>query len=86
MEGEVNLFCDNEFVYKIVSFSESQLKKKYQYICFNRARECMAANTIIVHKFDTNNNLAGMLTKSLPGWKRVNLRICIVYTYNTNIS
>ena len=34
----------------------------------------MAADIIIVQKFNTNDNISDLLTKSLPGWKRVQLR------------
>ena len=46
----------------------------------------MAAKIIIVLKVDTNDDISDLLTKSLPGWKRVKLRICIMYSYNPNIS
>ena len=72
-------FCSNEFVYKNESFDESQLKKKHQGICFHQAREYMAADIIIVHKVGTNYNPADMMTKSLPGWKRVKVKRCIMY-------
>ena len=69
----INVFCDNEYVYKNASFAKSQLEKKHQPICFHRAREYMAADIIIVHKVGTNDNLSDLLTKSLPGWNRVQL-------------
>ena len=43
------------------------------------------ADIIIVHKLDTNDNLADLLTKSLPGWKNVQLRSRIMYLDNPNI-
>ena len=46
----------------------------------------MADDIIITHKFDTNENLANLLTNSLPGWKRVQLRSNLVYSYNPIIS
>ena len=45
----------------------------------------MADDIIIVHKVNTNDNLADMMTKSLPGWKRVWLFSLFVYSDNTNI-
>ena len=71
IEGAANAFSDHESVYKNDSFSESQLKKKHQVICFHRARECMTANIIIVHRVNTNDNIEDLLTKLLPGWKHV---------------
>ena len=46
----------------------------------------MAANIIIVHKVGTNDNIAALLTNSLPGWKRVHLISRIMYSDNPNIS
>ena len=45
----------------------------------------MAAHIIIFHKVDTNDDIYDMLTKSLPGWKRVQLRSQIMYSENPNI-
>ena len=74
-----NVFCDNESVYKNVSFVESTLKKKHNSICFHRVRECVAVGIILVHKVDSSHNLADILTKSLPAHERVNLRKKIMY-------
>ena len=41
---------------------------------------------INVHNIGTNDNLADMLTKALPGWKRVQLISRIMYSENPNIS
>ena len=63
IEGLVTVFCDNESVYKNPSFSESQLKKNHQAICFHQSRECMADDRIIFHKVDTNDNISDLLIK-----------------------
>ena len=39
----------------------------------------MAEKIIIVHRVDTNDNIYDLLTKSLPGWKRVQLISRIIY-------
>ena len=46
----------------------------------------MAADIIKFHKIVTNDNIDDRLTKSLSGWKRVKLRIMIMYSDNPNIS
>ena len=46
----------------------------------------MDAEIIIVHKVNTNDNLSVLLTKSISAWKRVQLRSCIMYSENPNIS
>ena len=43
-----NVFCDNESVYKNVSFAESTLKKKHYSICFHEVRECVAAEKFLL--------------------------------------
>ena len=65
IEEAAIFFCDDESVYKNASFAESELNKKYQVIFFHQARECISAEIIIVHKVNTNENLADLLTKSL---------------------
>ena len=55
-----------------------QLKKNHPVICFHRERECMAVEIIIVHKVGINDNIADLFTKSLPGWKHVQLKIHIM--------
>ena len=42
----------------------------------------MADKIIIVHKIDTNDNIYDLLTKSLSGWKGVQLRSRIMYSEN----
>jgi len=80
IDGPANVFCDNEAVYKNVTFAESTLKKKHNSICFHRVRECVASEILIVHKVDFTFNLADILTKSLPAKQRVELRKRIMYT------
>ena len=79
IEGPANVFCDNEAVYKNSSFAESTLKKKHNSICFHRVREAVAAGVLYVHKVESGSNLADILTKSLPGPKRKQLRSYIMY-------
>ena len=86
IEGAANIFCDNEYVYKNSFSEEYQIMKNHQAICVNWERECMANNIIIVHRVNNNDNLADMLFNSLPGWKCVQLRDCIMYSDNPNIS
>ena len=77
-ERAENIFFDTESVYRNASFSESQIKKKHQAISFHQERIGMADNIIIVHKVDTNDNLADILTKSLSGCNRVQIRTRII--------
>ena len=77
--GEANVFCDNEAVYKNVSFAESTLKKKHNSICFHRVRECVAAGILFVHKVNSAFNLSDILTKCLPREARVRIRQRIMF-------
>ena len=79
--GEASVFCDNEAVYKNTTFAESCLKKKHNSICFHRIRECVAAAILAVHKVDTKFNLADILTKSLPGPLRKQMRERIMFIH-----
>ena len=85
IEGATNVFCDNKSVYENDLFEKYQLKKRNEAICFRRARECMASDIIIVHRVDTDDNLADMFTKSPPGWKHVQLSSWIMYLDIPNI-
>ena len=45
----------------------------------------MDDDIIIVHEVNDNVNLDDLVTKSLPGCKRVQLRCVIMYSDNPNI-
>ena len=75
-----NVFCDNEAVYKNSAFAESQLRRKHQSICYHLVREAVAAGKIIVHKVDGKDNLADLLTKSVPAHRRKYLRSKIMFS------
>ena len=58
IDGYVNIFCDNEAVYKSTSIADSILKKKHNSVAYHKIRECKAANILVVHKEETGSNLA----------------------------
>ena len=74
IDGHTDICCDNESVYKNVSYVDSQLKKKHNSICYHRVREAVAAGTRFVHKGDNVYNLDDIVTKSLPSKTRVFIR------------
>ena len=76
-----NAFFDNEAVYKNSAFTESQLKRKNQLICYHLVREAVAAGKIIVHKVNGKDNLANLLTKLVPEHRRKYLRYKIMFSY-----
>ena len=78
IDGPTNVFCDNEAVYKNVSSSDSQLKKKHNSICYHKVREAVAAGILLVYKEDSETNHADILTKALNAVKRKYLRSLIM--------
>ena len=80
VDEPANVFCDNEAVYKNSAFAESRLKRKHQSICFHLVREAVAAEKIIVHKVNSKDNLADLLTKSVPAHRRKYLRSKIMFS------
>lgn len=79
VDEPANVLCNNESVYKNVSFAESTLKKKHNSICFHRVHECVAAGILVVHKVKSPFNLSDILTKYLPANQRVELRKRIIF-------
>ena len=79
LDGPANVFCNNEAVYKSANNPTATLNKKRNAICFHKVRETVAAGIMIVHKEDSESNLADILTKSLPPHKRKALRLRIMY-------
>jgi hypothetical protein len=67
IDGPCRVFCDNNAVVLNTTNPESMLKKKHAAINYHRAREAIAAGTIMVAKEDTATNIADILTKCLPG-------------------
>ena len=67
IDGPCRMFCDNNAVVLNTTNPESMLKKKHAAINYHRAREAIAAGTIMVAKEDTATNIADILTKCLPG-------------------
>ena len=76
LDGLVNVFYDNEAVYQNSSFVELQLKQKHNSICYHLVR----AGNMVVFKVDGNENLADLLTKSVPGHRRKYLRSKIMFS------
>ena len=69
IDGECDLFCDNESVTKNVGRVESPIKKKHNSIAINKAREAIAAGIIRVAKVSGDDNVADLFTKLLAAPK-----------------
>ena len=79
LEGPMNVFCDNEAVFKNVSQPDLTLKKKHTSICYHRCREVVACWMIRVAKEGTLTNLSDLFTKPLTHFTRENLLDCFTY-------
>jgi len=67
LEGPSNVFCDNKSVVTNSTVPTSTLKKKHNSIAYHRVREAVAAGILQIAKVQSSENLADLLTKSLPG-------------------
>jgi hypothetical protein len=79
LKGPANVFCDIKSVYKNASIAESQLKRKHDAICCHKVREGITASIMILHKVDTRENLADLLTKHLPWSSKSHLLYNIMF-------
>ena len=70
INGSIDMFCDNEAVYKNDSMPASQLQKKHHSIAYHMIRESVASGASRIAKEDTENNLAEIFTKVFPRPKR----------------
>ena len=80
LNGPANVFCDNEAVYRNTAFVESKLKQTNNSICFHLVGKAVGAGKMVVFKLDGSENLADLLTKSVPGYRRKYLRLKIMFT------
>ena len=79
IEGAMNMFCDNEAVYKNASTPESVLHKKHHSIAYHYCRSLVAICVGRLAKEDTRTNLADLFTKCLPASKRNKLLDYFMY-------
>jgi hypothetical protein len=66
IDGPANVFCDNKSVVTNSTVPTSTLKKKHNSIAYHRVREAVAAGILQIAKVHSSENLADLLTKSLP--------------------
>ena len=84
LNGPANVFCNNEAVYKNTIFANSILKKKHNSVAYDKVRESVAAEILVVIKEDSGSNLAHILTKLLLPDKRKYLRERIMIDEKVN--
>ena len=66
IDGKVNMFIDNQAMFKSSTIPESVNKKKHTSVAFHRIREAVAAEWLRVAHVSGSDNLADFLTKSVP--------------------
>ena len=69
IDGPTDVYGDNHSVVVNLTVPSSGLKKKHNSIAFHRVREAVASNTIRMAHVGTEENIADLLTKSLPKGK-----------------
>jgi hypothetical protein len=69
IEGAANILVDIDSVVKSSTIPTSTLQKKHNSICYHFMREAVAAKCIRIAYSPTDQNLADMMTKILPGTK-----------------
>ncbi len=67
IDGSTIVFCDNEAVVQNSTRPESTLKKKHVSIAYHRCREAQVAGYVRIGFIKGMENLADLLTKTLPG-------------------
>ena len=66
IDGKVNMFIDNQAMFKSSTIPESVNKKKHTSVAFHRIREAIAAGWIRIAHVPGKTNLADFLTKTVP--------------------
>lgn len=76
--GPINVFCDNESVFKNTTKPDSMLKKEHNAITYHRIHEAIAAGIIQIAWEDGYSNIADVLTELMPIPKLQQLITCIL--------
>jgi hypothetical protein len=62
------IYCKNMLVVHNTTAPESMLKKKSNSIAYHSVREAVATGEILIAYIPTDNSMADMMTKVLPGY------------------
>ena len=65
LDGEMNVFCDTDSVFKNSTLPESTLKKKHNSIAYLCTHDAQVANVVHITWEKSKSNLANLLTKLL---------------------
>ena len=83
INGECDVYCDNNSIVKCSQRPDGRLSKKHNVICFHCVREFVARKMIRVAKEDGSTNLADLFTKTLSREKRQEI-LCSIYIKGGN--
>ncbi len=70
IDGPTFVYCDNMSVVHNTTAPESMLKKKSNSIAYHAVREAVAMGEILIAYISTDDNVADIMTKVLPGGER----------------
>jgi hypothetical protein len=70
IDGPTYMYCDNMSVVHNTTAPESMLKKKSNSIAYHAVREAVAMGEILIAYVHTDDNVADLMTKSLPGGEK----------------
>jgi 3-hydroxyisobutyrate dehydrogenase-like beta-hydroxyacid dehydrogenase len=70
IDGVTYMYCDNMSVVNNTTSPESVLKKKSNSIAYHAVREAVAMCEIIIAYIPTDDIVADLMTKALPGGER----------------
>ena len=70
IDGPTYMYCDNMSVVNNTTIPESILKKKSNSTAYHAVREAVAMGEILIAWINTDNNIADVMTKALPGGSR----------------
>ena len=79
LDSEMNVFCDNESVFKNSTLPESTLEKKHNSIAYHCTCEAQAMNMICMAWEKRETNLMDLLIKLLPHDQLHFLAQCILW-------
>ena len=85
LEGQANVFRENEGVYINNSYGASIIKKNHNSIVYHKTTEYAASRIMFIFKEDGENNIANILTKALGNVKRFFIRSRIMYDEKVKI-
>jgi hypothetical protein len=70
IDGPTYMYCDNMSMVNNTTAPDSMLKKKSNSIAYHVVREAVAMGELLVAYISTDDNIADVMMKALPGGER----------------